>query len=103
MLVYEDIESAHDFLVRAFGLEAGRVDRDAEGRVVHGEAHTGSEAIWLHRVTSEHELVSPRSQDAASGGLAVSVDDVEAHYERARAAGARIDSAPVDQPYGRRE
>ncbi len=103
LLVYDDIEAAHDFLVRAFGLEAGRIDRDAEGRVVHGEVYTGSEAIWLHRVTSEHELVSPRSQDAASGGLAVSVDDVDAHYERARAAGARIDSAPVDQPYGRRE
>ena len=26
-----------------------------------------------------------------------------AHYQRARAAGARIDSEPVDQPYGQRE
>ena len=29
LLVYEDIEAGHDFLVRAFGLRAGRLDRDA--------------------------------------------------------------------------
>jgi uncharacterized glyoxalase superfamily protein PhnB len=54
-------------------------------------------------VTTEHRMVSPASQADASGGLAIVVDDVEAHYARARAAGARIDRPPVDQPYGRRE
>lgn len=103
LLVYEDIEAGHDFLVSAFGFRAGRIDRDARGRIVHGEVHLGSEVIWLHRVTSEHRLVSPRSQDADSGGLAVSVEDVEAHYEHARTAGARLDGPPVDQPYRRRE
>lgn len=103
LLVYEDIEASHDFLVNVFGFQAGRIDRDDEGHIVHGEVHTGDEVIWLHRVTVEHEMVSARSQDAASGGLAVNVDDVDAHYERARAAGARIDGPPVDQPYGRRE
>lgn len=103
LLVYEDIEAGHDFLVSAFGLQAGRIDRDHEGQVVHGEVHTGSEVIWLHRVTSEHGLISARWQDAASSGLVVNVDDVDAHYERARAAGASIDGSPVDQPYGRRE
>jgi len=103
LLVYEDIEASHDFLVNAFGFQAGRIDRDDEGHIVHGEVHIGDEVIWLHRVTVEHEMVSARSQDAASGGLAVNVDDVDAHYERARTAGARIDGPPVDQPYGRRE
>jgi uncharacterized glyoxalase superfamily protein PhnB len=103
LLVYEDIEAGHDFLVSAFGLQAGRIDRDDRGEVVHGEVRTESEVIWLHRVSKEHRLVSPRSQDADSGGVCVSVDDVDAHYERARAAGAQIDGPPVDQPYGRRE
>ena len=31
------------------------------------------------------------------------VDDVDQHFRRAAAAGARIDSEPVDQPYGQRE
>lgn len=103
LLVYEDIEAGHDFLVSAFGLQAGRIDRNEEGHVVHGKVHTGSEVVWLHRATSEHSLASPRSQDTASGGLAVNVDDVDAHYQHARAAGARIGHPPVDQPYGRRE
>jgi len=103
LLVYEDIEAGHDFLVRAFGLRAGRLDRDDQGRVVHGEVHIGSEVIWLHRATTEHGLASPRSQSAASGGLVVDVDDVDEHYEHARTAGAVVDHPPVDQPYGRRE
>lgn len=103
LLVYEDIEAGHDFLVGAFGLQPGRIDRDTEGQIVHGEVHSGNEVIWLHRVTSEHGLISPRSQENASSGLAVNVDDVDAHYEHARAAGAIIEGPPVNQPYGRRE
>lgn len=103
LLVYEDIEAAHDFLVRVFGLGAGRIDRDGDGSVVHGEVSAGGQVIWMHRVTAEHEMASPRGHDAATGGLAVAVEDVDAHYERARAAGAEVDHPPVDQPYGRRE
>ncbi len=32
----------------------------------------------------------------------VYVDDVDAHYERAKAAGAEIEREPEDQPYGDR-
>jgi uncharacterized glyoxalase superfamily protein PhnB len=39
----------------------------------------------------------------ANSGLVVQVDDVDAHYQQSRAAGARIDNEPVDQPYGQRE
>ncbi len=35
--------------------------------------------------------------------LNVFVDDVDAHHERALAAGATILYAPVNQPYGQRE
>lgn len=103
VLVYDDIQAAHDFLVEAFGMGAGSVDRDADGEPVHGEVRVGDAAIWLHRVTAGHELSAASALSAASGGLAVVVDDVDAHHEHARAAGARIDSEPTDQPYGRRE
>lgn len=103
LLVYEDIEAAHEFLVRAFGLGAGRLDRDEDNRVVHGEVDADGQVIWLHRATLEHELISASSQSAASGGLVINVEDVDAHFDHARAAGARIDNPPVDQPYGRRE
>jgi len=71
--------------------------------VVHGEVRVGESAIWLHRVLAEAQLDSPRSSDVANSGLVVYVDDVDAHCKQARAAGARIDSDPVDQPYGQRE
>jgi uncharacterized glyoxalase superfamily protein PhnB len=103
LLVYEDIERAHDFLVDAFGFRAGGVEHDGDGQVVHGEVVAGDDVIWLHRVTSEHELASPHSMNAQTGGLVVRVDNVDAHYAQARAAGAHIDQEPVDQPYGQRE
>jgi len=103
VLTYQDIQAAHDFLIRAFGFDGGGVDRNAEGQAVHGEVRAGDAAIWLHRVTAEHRLNSPLASDVANTGLFVYVRDVDAHYERARAAGALIDSEPVDQPYGQRE
>jgi MerR family transcriptional regulator, thiopeptide resistance regulator len=103
VLTYQDIQGAHDFLVQAFGFAAGGVDRSPDGQAVHAEVRAGDVGIWLHRVTAEHQLDSPRTADVANSGLVVQVDDLDAHYERARSAGARIDSTPVDQPYGQRE
>ena len=48
--------------------------------------------------------VSQRAERAATTGeLVVRVDDVDAHCERARVAGAEIEYGPEDQPYGVRE
>jgi MerR family transcriptional regulator, thiopeptide resistance regulator len=103
ILVYEDIEAAHDFLVDAFGFAPGGVQRDADGHVVHGEVIAEEGPIWLHRVTPAHDLASPRTMDVATGGLVIHVPDVDAHCERARAAGARVERDPADQEYGQRE
>ncbi len=103
VLVYRDIAAAHDFLVRAFGFEAGGVERDGDGQAVHGEVRFGGTTIWLHRVTAEHQLGSPQTVDTAGAGIVVHVPDVDAHFARARAAGARIGHEPRDQAYGQRE
>ena len=102
LLVYDDIAAAHDYLVNVFGFRAGDVRRDGDGRAVHGEVHVGEVTIWLHRVTPEHNLASALS-GVPSSGLVVYVDDVDAHFRRVRAAGARVDGEPMDQPYGQRE
>ncbi|MDN5765956.1 MAG: VOC family protein [Humibacillus sp.] len=103
VLVYADIEAAHAFLVDAFGFDAGSLERGDDGRVVHGEVSVDGESVWLHQAAPEHGLSSQASHHSASGGLAVLVDDVDAHCERARSAGAVIDDEPQEQPYGRRE
>ncbi|MBV9108337.1 MAG: VOC family protein [Gemmatimonadetes bacterium] len=102
VLVYDDIQAAHDFLVRAFGFEPGGVDHDGEGNAVHAEVRAGGQAIWLHRVTGEHRMGSPATAPS-SNGMVVFVTDVDAHFRRARESGAAIDSEPADQPYGQRE
>jgi MerR family transcriptional regulator, thiopeptide resistance regulator len=103
VLTYQDIAATHDFLVRAFGFASGGLHRTPDGQAVHAEVRAGDAAIWLHQVTTEHQLESPLAGAVAHSALFVHVDDVDAHYERARGAGARIDSEPVDQPYGQRE
>src|SRR5688572_16478554 len=103
LLVYEDIPAAHDFLVDAFGFAPGLIHRDGEGRAVHGEVRAGDLLIWLHRAAAELRMASARALPAASSGLVVHVDDVDAHYAHARAHGARVEGEPADRPYGQRE
>jgi uncharacterized glyoxalase superfamily protein PhnB len=103
LLVCEDIAATHDYLVDVFGFEAGGVQRDGDGQPVHGEVKTRDGVIWLHAVSPAHELASPKGAPVQQGGLVVFVDDVDAHFTRAKNAGATIDSSPTDQEYGQRE
>ncbi len=103
ILVYEDIEAGHDYLVATFGFTSGGLHRLDDGTVVHGEVRMGDAVVWLHRVSEEAEMDSPRGAAAAHGGLEVLVPDVDAHYARSTAAGAVIDRPPTDQAYGLRE
>ena len=103
VLVYEDIEAAHDFLVRVFGFTSGGLHRLDDGTAVHAEVRLGEAPIWLHRVTAEHGMASPKGATQSHGGLEVIVEDVEAHFARSQAAGATIERAPDDQGYGLRE
>ena len=103
VLAYADIAAAQAFLVEAFGFNGGELHRTEDGQVVHGEVHADGQSIWLHRTNPDHGLASPQSREQVFGGLAILVDDVDAHCDRARNAGAVIDHEPQDQPYGRRE
>ena len=103
LLIYEDIAAVQRFLVSAFGFDAGILERDGSGRVVHAEVSLNGSAIWMHRATADHGLASPKALAAVSSGVVVLVPDVDAHFARARAAGAAIEREPADQPYGQRE
>ena len=102
LLVYRDIERAHEWLTGAFGFRAGLLERVESGAVVHGEVHHGRQVIWLHRVIEDDQWLSAEGV-ATTGELVIRVDDVDAHCERARAQGAEIEYGPMDQPYGVRE
>ena len=103
ILVYADLEAAHDFLTSVFGLGPGDLTRDGDGRVVHAEIQAGDGVVWLHPESPEFGLSSPRTLGASTATMAVMVDDVDAHFRHAQSLGATIDYEPVDQPYGYRE
>jgi uncharacterized glyoxalase superfamily protein PhnB len=99
-LLYEDAAGAIDFLTRAFGLrERLRVPTE-DGRVSHSELELDGSVLMLGEPGPEYQ--SPKKAGTRHALVHVSVDDVDAHCERARKAGATIIEEPSDQPYGDR-
>jgi MerR family transcriptional regulator, thiopeptide resistance regulator len=102
LLMYDDVDAAHDYIVRVFGLASGQVWRSDNGVTEYREVRAGEQVIGLHPAGGKG-FRSPRSVDAVTGTTVISVDDTDAHYARTVAAGAHLVCEPVDQPYGIRE
>jgi uncharacterized glyoxalase superfamily protein PhnB len=88
---FADPEAAIEWLSRAFGFEERSVFRSDEGGVDHAELSLGAGTIML----------GPGDPNAQ--GVYIAVDDADAHYERAKAAGAEIVRELEDTDYGSRE
>jgi uncharacterized glyoxalase superfamily protein PhnB len=102
-LVYDDVAAALTFLEQAFGFAPHSTSRNADGKVMHAEMQYGHELVMLSPTRPQLGLASPKDLPASSAGLLVYVDDVDAHFARARAAGAHIDYEPTNMEYGQRE
>src|SRR5262249_47897262 len=101
-LMYNDIDAAHEYIVRVFGLTAGQIRRSEDGFTEFGEVRAGEQVIGLHPADGK-SYRSPRSVDGVTGITVIAVDNVDAHYTRTVAAGATIVYEPIDRPYGIRE
>jgi len=102
MLVYADAPAAIEFLGKAFGFEV-RFRMDVpDGSVGHAELALGDAVVMLASEWPAGGVVSPLRLPALHAQLFVRVDDVDAHFERARAEGATIAAEPADQEYGDR-
>lgn len=108
-LFYEDAPAAIDWLCRAFGFEVRLKIEGAGGRIEHSELSFGPDGlIMVASSGGEKEgrpergvFVSPRSAAGKNTqSLCISVDDVDAHCEKSRAAGAQIIHEPATQDYG---
>ena len=98
-LYYEDAGAAMDWLVKAFGFEERMRMENDQGRVGHGELLIGDGLVMVGEPGSGYENPNKRGGRSTSG-VNVYVDDVDAHYERAKAAGATINEEPSDQGTG---
>jgi uncharacterized glyoxalase superfamily protein PhnB len=96
-LPYEDIRAALAFLESAFGFREIRASRmeGADGVIHHANVEFGDSVIGIG-TQGAHGALSPKSAGVASQYISVYVDDIDAHYERARAAGAQIPRGPRD-------
>ena len=102
---YQDAGAAIEWLGKAFGYERHAVYEDEGGKVAHAELRLGSGMIMLGSARENEDWPSraPGQLGGATGGTYVIVDDVDAHFERASAAGAEIVREPTDQDYGGRD
>jgi uncharacterized glyoxalase superfamily protein PhnB len=100
VLRYEDAHAAMDFLERAFGFERHAVYDGENGAVAHAELKLGDEFVMLGSTNEGDERFN---QGAGRYSLYVVVDDPDAHFARAKDAGADIERELTDQDYGSRE
>lgn len=100
---YQDPKAALKFLEAAFGFELVMLIEDDQGNLVHSEMRFGDAAIMVG-----NEWSDDHKSPASIGGKNTQTvhiqirEDIDAHCERARAAGFEIIMEPATQFYGDR-
>ncbi len=103
-LRYQDAPAAFEWLATAFGFEKQMIVPGPKGTIAHAQLKYGGGIVMIGTSQDdEMRLKSPVEAGGATQGIYVHVDDVEAHHDRARAAGAEIVVALEETPYGSRE
>jgi uncharacterized glyoxalase superfamily protein PhnB len=99
-LFYEDAGAAIEWLEKAFGFTTRLEVEDGAGGIVHSELELGDGEGLVMVASAGEARRSPRSLGGANTqSLFVYVDDVDAHFARARAGGAQIVSEPSNRDY----
>ena len=100
---YRDARAAIDFLLEAFGFETHLVVEGSDDAIEHAQLVHGDGMVMLGSVRAGDfdDLVTTVAETGKPTSSAyVVVDDVYAHAERARKAGAEIVVEPEEQDYG---
>ena len=97
---YQDAHRALDWLGRAFGFETRVVHDGPNGSVAHAEMTFGSSVIGF---SSVRDVDPGNPWTLVKQGVYVSLTDVDAHHDRAAAAGAAIVRPLRDEDYGSRD
>ena len=99
-LYYEDVGKQLDWLARAFGFRERMRMPGPDGRVMHGEVQLADGVVMMGNPGPEFQ--NPKRIGHHTQNVYVYVDDVDAHFRHAKAAGAAIRQEPTDQFYGDR-
>ncbi|MCO7225639.1 glyoxalase/bleomycin resistance/extradiol dioxygenase family protein [Pleionea sp. CnH1-48] len=93
-LMVENLEQQVTFLTEVFAAEVMEIISDNDGNKTHGEVKIGDVVIMMGQASSEHVRSSMNY---------VFVEQVDATYQKALAAGAESICEPDDRYYGLRE
>jgi uncharacterized glyoxalase superfamily protein PhnB len=103
LLVYRDPRAALKFLQDAFGFETRLLVDDGQGGVIHSEAVFEDGVLMVFGPPAGLHATPVELEGRRTGSVHIQLKDgLDAHCERARAAGAKIEREPADQPYGDR-
>jgi len=105
-MLYRNAPEAIKWLCRVFGFEKHAVHKGKDKLVHHAELTLGSGMIMLGSVRDNETSRMLKLPDEIGGaetrGVNLIVDDADAVYKRAKAAGAEIVLDIEDKPYGGR-
>lgn len=93
-IVADEAEAELTFLEAAFGGATSSVMRTDDGRLQHAEVAIGDSIVMLSGATAAYP--------ATRSAFYLWIDDVDATFAQAKAAGGRVESEPADMPYGHR-
>jgi PhnB protein len=100
--VYEDAAAVLEFLCSAFGFEQVLSFPGPDGSLMHAEVSLGDNLFMLATAVPAMGHAAPATLPGRHASVLCYVDDVDAHYAHAKAAGAEILGAPENKFYGDR-
>jgi len=103
ILRYSDARAAIRWLSTAFGFVEVFCTPESGSFVRHAQLALGKKLIMVGSVRPDDGIASPKTLGVTTQMLAVYVEDPDAHFERAHAAGANVLAAPYDTDFGSRE
>lgn len=101
-LVYDDAPAAIEWLCRAFGFEKRLIVTGPGGEIQHSELSLGEAVIMVSSPRPAWKWIGPRRLAGHSQSLSLFVPEPDAHYARAKQAGAVIMRELRDEEYGAR-
>src|SRR4051794_29817460 len=99
-LLYEDLDASVVWVIAAFGFEESVRMAAPDGKANHAELKMGPGVVMMGNPGDDYK--NPKRLGANTQMTYVYVDDVDKHYETAKAAGAKLLGEPADQFYGDR-
>lgn len=101
-LTVSDAERAIEFYKKAFGAEERGIAKSPDGKVMHAELKIGDSIIMLSDEFPDFGCLSPQTVGGSSSGLHIYLENVDAAFDRAVQAGAKVEMPVADQFWGDR-